>query len=151
MPRQSETRIRVRYAETDQMGVVYYANYLVWMEAGRVDLCKALGFNYRDMELDDGVFLAVAEATCRYRAPARFDDEVVIRTWVAEANTRMAIIAYEMRLAGEPSGDPSGVPSGPGRTLATGQTRHVFVSRDFQRIRLPEKYRAMFGISEPHQ
>ena len=139
----TETRLRVRYAETDQMGVVYYANYLVWMEAGRVDLCKALGFNYRDMELDDGVFLAVAEATCRYRSPARFDDEVVIRTWVAEANTRMAIIAYEMRLAGAPSGQ--------GGTLATGQTRHVFVSRDFQRIRLPQKYRAMFGIPEPHQ
>ena len=144
MPAESETRIRVRYAETDQMGVVYYANYLVWMEAGRVDLCKAMGFNYRDMELDDGVFLAVAEATCRYRFPARFDDEVVIRTWVAEANTRMAIIAYEMRLAGT----PSGVPPGPGRTLATGQTRHVFVSRDFERIRLPQKYHAMFGIAE---
>jgi len=142
MPPESETRIRVRYAETDQMGVVYYANYLVWMEVGRVDLCKTMGFNYRDMELDDGVFLAVAEVACRYRSPARFDDEVVIRTWIAEANTRMAIIAYEMRLAGEPSG--------PGRTLATGQTRHVFVSRDFHRIRLPEKYRAMFGITEPH-
>ncbi len=140
MPPQSETRIRVRYAETDQMGVVYYANYLVWMEAGRVDLCKALGFNYRDMELDDGVFLAVAEASCRYRFPARFDDEVVVRTWVEQANTRMAIIAYEIRLAG--------TPEQPGRTLATGQTRHVFVSRDFQRVRLPEKYRAMFGVAE---
>jgi acyl-CoA thioester hydrolase len=147
MPRESETRIRVRYAETDQMGVVYYANYLVWMEAGRVDLCKAMGFNYRDMELDDGVFLAVAEASCRYRYPARFDDEVIIRTWVAEANTRMAIIAYEIRLA-EDSGGPD---AKPGRMLATGQTRHVFVSRDFQRIRLPEKYRAMFGIGQAQE
>jgi acyl-CoA thioester hydrolase len=137
MPPESETRIRVRYAETDQMGVVYYANYLVWMEAGRVDLCKALGFNYRDMELDDGVFLAVAEVTCRYRSPARFDDELIVRTWVAEANTRMAIIAYEIRLT-------------EGRVLATGQTRHVFVSRDFQRIRLPQKYRSLFGIPETH-
>jgi acyl-CoA thioester hydrolase len=147
MPRESETRIRVRYAETDQMGVVYYANYLVWMEAGRVDLCKAMGFNYRDMELDDGVFLAVADASCRYRYPARFDDEVIIRTWIAEANTRMAIIAYEIRLAGGSAGPDAK----PGRMLATGQTRHVFVSRDFQRIRLPEKYRAMFGIGQAQE
>ena len=140
VPPESETRFRVRYAETDQMGVVYYANYLVWMEAGRVDLCKAMGFNYRDMELDDGIYLAVAEATCRYRYPARFDDEVVVRTWVAEANTRMAVIAYEINLVGGPSE--------PARTLATGQTRHVFVSRDFRRVRLPLKYRALFGIPE---
>jgi len=143
VPSESETRIRVRYAETDQMGVVYYANYLVWMEAARVDLCKAMGFNYRDMELDDGVYMAVAEATCRYRYPARFDDELVVRTWVEAANTRMVIIAYEMRLAESSSGDP--------RTLATGQTRHVFVSRDFRRIRLPVKYRALFGIPEARE
>ena len=61
-----ETRLRVRYAETDQMGVVYYANYLVWMEVGRVEYCKACGFEYKQMELEDGVFLAVAEARCRY-------------------------------------------------------------------------------------
>ena len=71
-----ETRIRVRYAETDQMGVVYYANYLVWMEVGRVEYCKARGFNHRDMERD-GVFLVVVEAECRYLAPAFFDDEVI--------------------------------------------------------------------------
>ncbi len=139
MPPESETRIRVRYAETDQMGVVYYANYLVWMEVGRVELCKTLGFNYKDMELDDGVFLAVAEASCRYRYPARYDDEVIVRTWIAEANIRTAIIAYEMRLAETHS-------TAPGRALATGQTRHVFVSRKMERIRLPLKYHAMFGI-----
>jgi len=96
----TETRLRVRYAETDQMGVVYYANYLVWMEVGRVELCKALGFNYGEMERDDGVLLAVAEACCRYLSPARFDDEVIVKTWVEEANSRMATFAYEMRLAG---------------------------------------------------
>jgi acyl-CoA thioester hydrolase len=130
----TETRFRVRYAETDQMGVVYYANYLVWMELGRVDLCKARGFNYRDMERQDGVLLAVAEAYCRYRSPARFDDEVIIKTWIEEANTRTATFAYEMRLA---EGD---------RTLATGHTRHLFVNREMQRTRLPEKYHAMFGL-----
>jgi acyl-CoA thioester hydrolase len=130
----TETRLRVRYAETDQMGVVYYANYLVWMEVGRVELCKACGFNYRDMEQDDGIYLAVAEATCRYRSPARFDDEVIVRTWIEDANTRIVIFHYEMRLAGDD------------RLLATGSTRHVFVSREMHRVRLPEKYHAMFGI-----
>jgi acyl-CoA thioester hydrolase len=130
----SETRLRVRYAETDQMGVVYYANYIVWMEVGRVELCKACGFNYRDMEREDGIFLAVAEANCRYRSPARFDDEVIVKTWIEDANTRVVIFAYEMRLA---DGD---------RVLATGTTRHVYVSKEMVRVRLPEKYHALFGI-----
>ncbi len=127
-----ETRLRVRYAETDQMGVVYYANYLVWMEVGRVEFCKACGFNYRDMERDDGIYLAVAEASCRYRSPARYDDEVVVRTWIESANTRIVVFHYEMRVED--------------RVLASGSTRHVFVSREMQRTRLPEKYHAMFGL-----
>src|SRR6201999_1090605 len=94
-----ETSFRVRYAETDQMGVVYYANYLVWMEVGRVAYCKARGFEYKQMEIEDGIFLAVAEARCRYASPARFDEEVVIRTWVEEGNPRMVRFAYEMVLA----------------------------------------------------
>jgi acyl-CoA thioester hydrolase len=130
----AETRIRVRYAETDQMGVVYYANYLVWMEVGRVELCKACGFNYRDMEREDGIFLAVAEAGCRYRSPARFDDEVIIRTWIEEASTRIVIFHYEMRVAED------------GRLLATGHTRHVFVNREMHRAQLPGKYHPMFGL-----
>jgi acyl-CoA thioester hydrolase len=130
----NETRLRVRYAETDRMGVVYYANYLIWMEVGRVELCKALGFNYRDMEDQDGVFLAVAESYCRYRAPARFDDEVIVKTWVDEAHARIAVFAYEMRLAES------------GQVLATGYTRHVFVNHRMQRTRLPQKYHAMFGL-----
>lgn len=132
----TESRLRVRYAETDQMGVVYYANYIVWMEVGRVDLCKACGFNYRDIEREDGIFFAVAEANCRYRAPAHFDDEVIIRTWIESANTRIVVFAYEMRLADG------------GLVLATGTTRHVFVTKEMQRTRLPEKYRAMLGIAE---
>jgi acyl-CoA thioester hydrolase len=129
-----ETRVRVRYAETDQMGVVYYANYLVWMETGRVELCKAIGFNYKTMEMEDGVLLAVVEANCRYLSPARFDDEVVVRTSVAEANHRMVRFRYEMKSAED------------GRMLATGETKHLFCGRDLKRLRLPEKYRAMFGI-----
>jgi acyl-CoA thioester hydrolase len=107
----------------------------VWMEVGRVDLCKACGFNYRDMEAEDGIFLAVAKANCRYQSPARFDDEVIVKTWIEKAGTRMVVFAYEMRLAGT------------GRALATGYTRHVFVSREMRPMPLPPKYRAMFGLS----
>ena len=134
MPFATEARIRVRYAETDQMGVVYYANYLVWMEVGRVEFCRAQGFNYRDMERDDGVILAVAECKCRYVFPARFDDEVVIRTSLEEAHPRMVTFAYEMALIDG------------GRKLATGYTRHLFLDRELRRGRLPEKYFTMFGI-----
>jgi len=130
----TETRLRVRYAETDQMGVVYYSNYLVWMEVGRVELCKAFGFNYRDMEAEDGIYLAVAEANCRYRSPARFDDEIVIKSWIERAASRMVTFAYEMRMADS------------GRQLATGYTRHVFVSREMRPAQLPAKYHAMFGL-----
>jgi acyl-CoA thioester hydrolase len=129
-----QTRVRVRYAETDQMGVVYYANYLVWMEVARVEFCKALGFRYRDMELEDGVLLAVIEAQCRYLHPARFDEEVIVETRIAEANSRLVEFAYEMRLADS------------GRKLATGSTRHIFCNREMKHVRLPEKYRAAFGI-----
>ena len=131
----TETRLRVRYAETDQMGVVYYANYYVWMEVARVALCKACGFNYRDMEQEDGILMAVAESACRYRTPAKFDDEVVIKTWIGDANPRAVTIHYEMRLA---DGD---------RVLATGHTRHLFVNPQMRRTRLPDKYFPMFGIS----
>jgi len=132
-----ETRIRVRYAETDQMGIVYYANYLVWMEVGRVEYCKACGFEYHRMEREDGVLLAVAEARCRYASPARFDEEVIIRTWVEEANPRMVRFAYEMRLAVD------------GRKLATGETKHIFLGRDLRPCRLPLKYREMFAAHAP--
>src|SRR5690349_3939193 len=128
------TRLRVRYAETDQMGVVYYANYLVWMEVARVDYCKSVGFSYREMELQDGVFLAVAESHCRYIYPACFDQEVTIETTLAEAHPRMVTFNYEMRLVED------------GRKLATASTSHVFVGRDMKPVRLPEKYRANFGI-----
>src|SRR5258708_30550271 len=133
------TRIRVRYAETDQMGVVYYANYLVWMEVARVEFCKALGFRYRDMELEDGVLLAVIEAQCRYLHPARFDEEVIVETRFAEASSRLVELAYEIRLADN------------GRKLATGSTPHIFCNREMKRARLPEKYRATFGIEEGGQ
>jgi acyl-CoA thioester hydrolase len=131
-----EARVRVRYAETDQMGVVYYANYIVWMEVGRVELFRSLGFNYSDMERDDGVLFAVLEVHCRYRFPARYDEEVLIKTWVKSANTRTVSFAYAMSHAGT------------GRLLAEGETRHIFLGRDMRPTRLPKKYHAAFGLTD---
>ena len=133
--RRVETRLRVRYAETDQMGIVYYANYLVWMELGRVEYCRAAGIRYRDMEQDDGILLAVAEASCRYASPARYDEEVIVRTWIKQAHPRMIRFAYEM------------VDAATSRVLATGETKHVFSGPDLKPRKLPEKYRAAFGMA----
>lgn len=132
----SEARLRARYAETDQMGVVYYANYIVWMEVGRVEFCKSVGFDYGNMEREDGVLLAVIEAHCRYVSPARFDDEVIVKTWLEEASTRVCRFGYEMRRGAD------------GRVLATGETRHMFIGRDFRRIKLPRKYWRHFGLAK---
>jgi acyl-CoA thioester hydrolase len=129
-----ETRFRVRYAETDQMGVVYYSNYFVWMEIGRVEWCKDNGCSYREMEGQDGILLAVAECQCRYLAPARFDDEIVVKTWVGQANPRLVTFTYEIRLSGLEV------------KLASGFTRHLILDREFRRTRLPAKYFPMFGL-----
>jgi acyl-CoA thioester hydrolase len=128
------TQLRVRYAETDQMGVVYHANYIVWMEVGRVEYFRAQGIRYRDME-QEGILLVVVEAHCRYHSPARYDEEVSIRTWVEEAGPRMIRFGYEM------------TDSLTGRHLATGETKHVFCSPDQKPKKLPEKYRPNFGIA----
>ena len=128
------TSLRVRYAETDQMGVVYYANYLIWMEVGRVEFCRAQGIRYRDMEEADGILLVVAEANCRYQAPARYDDEVRIATTLSEASPRMVRFDYELF---EQNG---------GTRLAHGFTKHVFCGRDFRPAKLPQKYWPLFGM-----
>lgn len=130
----AETHLRVRYAETDQMGVVYYANYLVWMEVGRVELCRAAGIRYRDMETDDDVLLVVAEANCRYLSPARYDDEIRIRTWIAAASPRLIRFEYEF------------FDVTTGTMLATGFTKHLFCGPGVKPRKLPEKYWPQFGI-----
>jgi acyl-CoA thioester hydrolase len=131
----NETQLRVRYAETDQMGVVYHANYLVWMEMGRVEYCRAKGIRYRDMEEQDGILLAVVEVNCRFLSPARYDDEVVVRTWIERAHRRLVQFRYEILQAAEE------------RRLAHGHTTHVFLSRDLKPAKLPAKYHALFGLS----
>ncbi len=129
-----DTVINVRYAETDQMGVVYYANYLAWFEVGRVAWCKAKGFRYRDMESRDGRFMMVAEATCRYKAPARFDDDILIRTAVASASEKVIRFKYEIREQKKLT------------LLATGETTHVVTDAGFRPSRLPDHYRRHFSL-----
>jgi acyl-CoA thioester hydrolase len=128
----SISTVRVRYAETDQMGIVYYANYLVWMEVARVDFCKAIGFHYKNMEIEDGILLAVAESHCRYLSPARFDDHVQIATTVTEKNRRMVTFSYEMTCDN--------------RRLATGWTKHIFLDKSLRPVSLPRKYMDLFGM-----
>jgi acyl-CoA thioester hydrolase len=135
-----ETRFRVRYAETDQMGVVYYANYLVWMELGRAEYCRSAGIRYRDMETEDGVLLAVVEAHCRYLRPARYDQEIAVKTSIASASPRGVEFEYQICDAGT------------GSELATGSTKHIFLGRDMRRVKLPERYLPAFGVtSRPPQ
>ena len=128
-------RLRARYAETDQMGVVHHAVYLVWLEAARVEFCRAAGFDYRQMELDDGVVLAVVETHCRYSHPTRFDDEVLIETRIERASPRLLRFAYQLRRAADD------------HLLATAETKHIFCNRDMRPVRLPPKYWPLFGIS----
>jgi len=130
-----ETRLRVRYAETDQMGIVYHANYLVWMEMGRVEYCRAAGIRYRDLEREHGILLVVVEANCCYIAPALYDEEVIVKTWIKQAHPRMLRFAYEMRNAETD------------RMLATGETKHIFCDRERKAIKLPQPFRAPFGLS----
>jgi len=130
-----ETRFRVRYAETDQMGIVYYANYLVWMEIGRAEFCRAAGIRYKDMEGEGGVRLAVVDAHCRYLHPARYDEEIIVKTRIARANRRMVEFAYEISDARD------------GSELATGETKHIFLGADLKPVKLPERYFSPFGIN----
>ena len=129
--------IRVRYAETDQMGVVYYANYFVWFEVGRVELMRSLGFDYREIEEQAQCFLPVVEANCRYKAPARYDDLLTLETRVL--NQRTSMIRFGYRLLREmPSRTDEQVPV----LLAEGETVHVVVDRTMQKTALPERFAA---------
>jgi len=129
----AETTIRVRYAETDQMGVVYYGNYFTWFEVGRVELCRQLGFEYKRMETEDDSFIVVAEAQCRYKRPARFDDVLLIRTRVTGSQRRTVRFGYEI------------VNQASGELIATGETLHVICDHLGRPKSLPAKYRHYFS------
>lgn len=122
----SKSHVRVRYAETDQMGMAYYANYLIWMEVGRSELCRDCGFSYRDLECEEKAFLAVAEANCRYLAPARYDDEIVVETELSRVRSRVVEFTYRLK-----RGDA---------LLAEGRTLHVVIGPDGRPRVMPERY-----------
>jgi acyl-CoA thioester hydrolase len=128
----NETLLRVRYAETDQMGVVYHSNHFVWFEVGRVELLRQLGFSYRDMESTDNRFIAVAEAKCRYRAPARYDEEILVRTELLNVRDSVIHFGYELRRTLDDV------------LLAEGETTHIVTDAEMKIAVLPEKYLTVF-------
>jgi acyl-CoA thioester hydrolase len=127
--------LRVRYADTDQMGVVYYANYFVWFEIGRTDLLRESGWSYREME-EAGVALPVIETTCQYRLPARYDDEIHVRTTGSLVSPVRLAFTYDVQRLGDHA------------LLATGRTVHAAVDRSGRPCRLPERIKALFGCNE---
>jgi acyl-CoA thioester hydrolase len=127
-----DVEFRVRYAETDQMGVVYHANHFVWFEVGRVEFFRQLGFSYKEMEEQDGCIIAVVDARCRYKAPARYDDEVIVRTQLKNLRESLVHFAYELLRATD------------GLLLAEGETTHVVIDREMKKRAIPEKYVAIF-------
>jgi acyl-CoA thioester hydrolase len=125
------SRVRVRYAETDQMGVVYHSNYFVWFEVGRTDLLRSSGWTYREME-SDGVSLPVIEARCEYKQPARYDDDLEIRTTGTLVSPVRLAFSYEV------------VRPRDSQMVATGQTVHASIDRSGRPCRLPDRVRELF-------
>jgi len=127
-----EVQIRVRYAETDQMGVVYHANFFIWMEIGRVELMRSLGFEYKQMEVEDDCHLPVVDARCRYKSPAHYDEEVVVRTKLRNVRGSLIHFGYDI------------VRQEDGAVLAEGETTHLVVNSKMEKRMLPERYRQTF-------
>lgn len=126
-----ETELRVRYAETDQMGIAHHANYLIWFETGRSDLCRARGFSYKAMEEKDDALMVVAETYVRYKSPAFYEDSLIVRTEVAEIRSRSIRFVYEVF---RPSDET---------LIAEGETLHL-VTDSKKRVRMvPEIYKKL--------
>ncbi|MGH9816158.1 MAG: acyl-CoA thioesterase [Candidatus Acidiferrales bacterium] len=135
MNRSYETKLRVRYAETDQWGTVYHSNFFIWFEVGRVELMRSMGFTYKEMEEKDDSHTVVVDVRCIYEKPARYDDVIRVRTWVAESKERTVRFAYEV------FNDETG------ERLARGETLHVICDGQGRPRALPEKYRAHIPIT----
>jgi acyl-CoA thioester hydrolase len=130
-----DTTVRVRYAETDQMGVVYHANYFIWCEVGRVELMRALGIEYKRMELEDDCHIVVVDVRCRYHASARYDEVLRVRTRIVESRNRSIRFAYEIFRDSDQE------------LLAVGETLHVICGSNGKPKLLPEKYRLILGTA----
>ena len=131
-----ETEIRVRYAETDQMGIVHHANYLIWFETGRSELCRTKGFSYKQMEEEEDALMVVAESYCRYKSPAHYEDVLTVRTKVGEIRSRSLRFFYEVYRASDDT------------LIAEGETNHLVTDREKKVRKLPEIYRARL-IDDP--
>ncbi len=129
----SEARVRVRYAETDQMGVVYHANYLVWFEVGRVEFIRQMGLDYKSMEQEENALIAVVEVTARYKAPARYDEELIVRTTMAGIRGPIVRFRYAVVRAEDDV------------VLCEGETTHIVVGRDMKRREMPIRYAEKFA------
>jgi len=121
-----ETSLRVRYSETDRMGIVYHGNYIVWFEIGRTEYCRTAGMPYRTME-DAGVLILVTSVACTFRRSARYDDPITVRTRMSELTARGCAFGYEILSSG-------------GSVLAEGSTRHVFADASGRPRRAPEEF-----------
>jgi acyl-CoA thioester hydrolase len=124
--------VRVRYAETDQMGIVYYANFFVWFEIGRVELLRSLGLAYSQMEIEHRCILPVVEANCRYKAPARYDDEIIIETRPTLLRQHVIKFAYRVLRKEREGAGPT--------LLAEGETAHVVCDEQLNKRDIPERY-----------
>jgi acyl-CoA thioester hydrolase len=126
------TQVRVRYAETDQMSIVYYANYLVWFELGRMELLRSVGLAYSQLEKEHECILPVVSASCRYRSPARYDDEILIETRLAMLRSSVIKFAYSILRRGREGSENT--------LLAEGETVHVVCDDQLKRKPLPRRY-----------
>ena len=131
-----ESEVRVRYAETDKMGIVHHSNYLVWFEFGRSEFCRARNFSYKEMEEKAGALLVVAEVYCRYKSPAFYEDVLIVRTQVAEVRSRSLRFIYEIF---RPSDQV---------TLAEGETLHLVTDNSKKVRALPKIYKEMLLSEE---
>jgi len=120
------------------MGVVYHANYLVWFEVGRVELMRQCGLDYKRMEIEEGCGIAVVEAVARYKAPARYDDELIVETEVLQVRGPIVRFGYRVVRVED------------GLLLCEGETVHVVVGRDMKRTRMPKKYAELLGAAASH-
>lgn len=131
----NETKIKVRYVETDQMGIVHHSNYYAWFEVGRTEFIAASGMNYKDMERE-GVLLPVVESSCKYIQGAKYEDVLIIKTWIEQLNGAKVVFSYHI------------IREEDNKVLAKGSTIHAFVSKDFKIINLKKKNEDMWKFLE---
>ena len=132
-----ETEVRVRYAETDQMGIVHHSNYLVWFETGRSDLCRARGFSYKEMETEADALMVVAETYVRHLSPAYYEDVLTIRVRITELRSRTLRFSYEVFRASDET------------LIAEGETNHVVTDSKKNVKRIPDHYQRLLEGKDP--